>query len=92
MMAVEAFDRFINNIGVNLRYFKAQLKHTAAVCDIMTKSKEISYDIERRIVNLHNSGSSVQTIIGQYKQHGNVQPSYRSGERWVLCPRDEYIL
>ena len=36
--------------------------------------------------------SSVQTIIHKYKHNGNVQPSYRSGRRRVLCPRDECAL
>ncbi|KAI4882745.1 hypothetical protein NFI96_026283 [Prochilodus magdalenae] len=72
----------------------------------MGKSKEISQDIRKRIVDLHKSGSSlgaisrclkvprssVQTIIRQYKTDGNVQPSYRSGRKKVLCPRDECAL
>ncbi|XP_062276707.1 uncharacterized protein LOC133981862 [Scomber scombrus] len=72
----------------------------------MGKSKEISQDIRKRIVDFHKSGSSlgtisrclkvprssVQTIIRKYKHHGNVQPSYRSGRRRVLCPRDERAL
>uniref|UniRef100_A0AAR2LS16 Transposase Tc1-like domain-containing protein n=1 Tax=Pygocentrus nattereri TaxID=42514 RepID=A0AAR2LS16_PYGNA len=55
-----------------------------------------------KTVDLHKSGSSlgaisrylkvprssVQTIICEYKQDGNVQLSYRSGRRQVLCPRD----
>ena len=87
-------------------YFKAHLKHTASLCNIMGKSKEISQDIRKRIVDLHESGSSlgeisrflkvprssVQTIIRKYKHHGNVQPSYRSGRRRILCPRDERAL
>ncbi|KAI4888321.1 hypothetical protein NFI96_008072, partial [Prochilodus magdalenae] len=36
--------------------------------------------------------SSVQTIIRKYKKDGNVQPSYRSGRKKVLCPRDERAL
>ncbi|KAI4889187.1 hypothetical protein NFI96_032652 [Prochilodus magdalenae] len=72
----------------------------------MGKSKEISQDIRKRIVDLHMSGSSlgaisrclkvprssVQTIICKYKKDGNVQPSYRSGRKKVLCPRDERAL
>ncbi|KAI4892706.1 hypothetical protein NFI96_001735 [Prochilodus magdalenae] len=72
----------------------------------MGKSKEISQDIRKRIVDLHKSGSSlgaisrclkvprssVQTIISKYKKDGNVQPSYRSGRKKVLCPRDERAL
>lgn len=72
----------------------------------MRKSKEIRQDIKKRIVDLHKSGpslgaisrclkearSSVQTIVRKYNQHGNVRPSYRSGRRWVVCPRDEQAL
>uniref|UniRef100_A0A8C9X159 Transposase Tc1-like domain-containing protein n=1 Tax=Sander lucioperca TaxID=283035 RepID=A0A8C9X159_SANLU len=67
----------------------------------MGKSREINQDIRKRIVDLHKCGSSlgaisrclkvprssVQTIIR--KKHGNVQPSYRSGRRWILSPREE---
>ena len=36
--------------------------------------------------------SSVQTIVRKYKHHGTTQPSYRSGRRRVLSPRDERTL
>ena len=36
--------------------------------------------------------SSVQTIVLKYKHHGTTQPSYRSGRRRVLSPRDERTL
>ncbi|CDQ86346.1 unnamed protein product [Oncorhynchus mykiss] len=36
--------------------------------------------------------SSVQTIVCKYKHHGTTQPSYRSGRRRVLSPRDERTL
>uniref|UniRef100_A0A8K9XG03 Acetyltransferase component of pyruvate dehydrogenase complex n=1 Tax=Oncorhynchus mykiss TaxID=8022 RepID=A0A8K9XG03_ONCMY len=56
-----------------------------------------------RIVDLPKSGSSlgaiskclkvphssVQTIVWKYKHHGTTQPSYRSGRRLILSPRDE---
>ncbi|CDQ83892.1 unnamed protein product [Oncorhynchus mykiss] len=72
----------------------------------MGKSKEISQDLRRKIVDLHKSGSSlgaiskclkvprsfVQTIVHKYKHHGTTQPSYRSGRRRVLSPRDERTL
>ena len=35
---------------------------------------------------------SVQTIVRKYKHHGTTQPSYRSGRRHVLSPRDERTL
>ena len=58
------------------------------------------------MVDLHKSGSSlgaifkclkvrrssVQTIVCKYKHHGTTQPSYRSGRRRVLSPRDERTL
>ena len=40
-------------------YFKAHLKHIASICNIMGKSKEISQDIRKRILDLHESGSSL---------------------------------
>ena len=60
-------------------------------------------DARRQCVDLHKSGSSlgaiskrlkiprssVQTIVRKYKHHGTTQPSYCSGRRRVLSPRDE---
>src|SRR5439155_1172674 len=60
----------------------------------------------KKIVDLHKSGSStgaifkclkvprssVQTIVCKYKHHGTTQPSYCSGRRHVLSPRDERTL
>jgi transposase len=71
----------------------------------MGKAKEISQDL-KTIVDLHKSGSSlgaiakrlkvprstVQTIVRKYKHHGTTQPSYHSGNRRVLSPRDEHTL
>uniref|UniRef100_A0AAZ3RB43 Transposase Tc1-like domain-containing protein n=1 Tax=Oncorhynchus tshawytscha TaxID=74940 RepID=A0AAZ3RB43_ONCTS len=85
-------------------YFKAYLL-SASLLD-MGKSKEISQDLRKEIVDLHKSGSSlgaiskrlkvprssVQTIVRKYKHHGTTQPSYRSGRRRVLSPRDESTL
>ena len=39
-----------------------------------------------------SASSSVQTIVRKYKHHGTTQPSYRSGRRRVLSPRDERTL
>ena len=36
--------------------------------------------------------SSVQTIVRMYKHHRTTQPSYRSGRRHVLSPKDECTL
>ncbi|CDQ63196.1 unnamed protein product [Oncorhynchus mykiss] len=72
----------------------------------MGKSNEISQDLRKQIVDLHKSVSSlgaiskclkvqhlsVQTIVRKYKHHGTTQPSYRSGRRRVLSPRDECTL
>ncbi|CDQ56865.1 unnamed protein product [Oncorhynchus mykiss] len=72
----------------------------------MGKSKEISQDLIKKIVDLHKSGSSlraiskrlkvprssVQTIVRKYKHHGTTQPSYCSGRRCILSPRDERTL
>ena len=35
---------------------------------------------------------SVETIVHKYKHHGTTQPSYRSGRRRVLSPRDKRTL
>ena len=75
----------------------------ASLLDIMGKSKLISQDLRKNILDHHKSGSSlgliskhlkvprssVQTIVCKYKHHGTTQPSYRSGRRRVLSPRDE---
>jgi transposase len=72
----------------------------------MGKSKEICQDLRKIIVDLHKSGSSlgafskclkvphssVQTIVRKYKHHGTTKPSYCSGRRRVLSPRDECTL
>ena len=81
-------------------------KLSASLLDIMGKSKEISQDLRKKCVDLHKSGSSlgaifkhlkvprssVQTIVRKYEHHGTKQPSYRSGRRCVLSPRDERTL
>ena len=81
-------------------------KLCASLLDIMGKWKEISQDLRNKIVDLHKSGSSlgaiskclkvprssVQTLVHKYKLHGTTQPSYRSGRRRVLSPRDERAL
>ena len=72
----------------------------------MGKSKDISQDLRKKNVDLYKSGSSlgaiskclkvphssVQTIVRKYKHHGTTQPSYHSGKRLVLSPRDERTL
>ena len=107
-MALEASDRLIYIIWVHLRCTwgynsSPTFKLSAALLDIMGKSKEISQDLRKNIVDLHMSGSSlgeiskclkvprssVQTIVRKYKHHGTTQPSYRSGRRHVLSLRDD---
>ena len=87
--------------------FKGLPSNLVPLCfDIMGKSKEISQDLRKNIVDLHESGSSVgaiskrlkvprssvQTIVRKYKHQGTTQPSNRSGRRRVLSPRDERTL
>lgn len=98
------------NIWVNWRHtcrriLRQYLEHTAFLFDTMGKSKEISQDIRKEIVQLYKSGSSlwtsyrclkvlrsfVRTVIYKYRHNGNVQPSYCSERRQVLCPEDEWI-
>ena len=90
-------------------YFKAYLQTQCLFAwhgKIMGKSKEISQDLRKKIVDLHKSGSSlgaiskrlkvprssVQTIVCKYKHHGTRQLSCRSGRRRVLSPRDKRTL
>ena len=75
--------------------------HFKSYLQTLGKSKEISQDLRKTIVD-HKSGSSlgaiykrlkvprssVQTIVRKYKHHGTTQPSYRSGRRRVPSPRD----
>ena len=80
-------------------------KLSASLLDIIGKSKEISQDLRRKIVDLQSGSSlgaiskclnvpcsSVKTIVCKYKHHGTTQPSYRSGRRHCLSPRDERTL
>ena len=110
-MAWEASDRLIDIIWVNWRctcgcISRPTFKLSASLLDIMGKSKEISQDLRKNIVDLHKSGSSlgaiskclnvprssVQTIVRKYKHYGTTQPSYHSGRKRVLAPRDEWTL
>ena len=82
-------------------------KLSASLLDIMGKSKVIGQYLRFFFFYLHKSGSSrlgaiskrlkvpcssVQTIVCKYKHHGTTQPSYRSGRRRVLSPRDDCTL
>ena len=86
--------------------FQGLPSNSVLLLDIIGKSKEISQDLRKNIVDLHTSGSSlgaiskllkvprssVQTIVREYKHHGTTQPSYRLGRRCNLSPRDECTL
>ena len=110
-MALEASDRLIDIIWVNWRctcgyISRPTFKRSASLLFIMGKSKEISQEFRKKIVDLHKSGSSlgaiskclkvpgssVQTIVRKNKHHGITQPSYRSGRRRVLFTRDQRTL
>ena len=87
--------------------FQGLLSNSVPLCltswENLKKSAKTS---EKRIVDLHKSSSSlgaiskclkvprssVQTIVRKYKHHGTTQPSYRSGRRRVLSPRDDRTL
>lgn len=86
-------------------YLGPHLKYSASTFEIVGKSKEISQEIRKRMVELLKSVSSLgfQILEGgmfiyhyfticKFKHHGNVQPSHSSGRRWALCPRDERVL
>jgi transposase len=110
-MALEASFGLIDIIWVNLRcncgcISRTTFKLSASLLDIMGKSKEISQDLRKKIVDLHKScsslgaiskclkvpRSSVQTIVRNTKHHGTTQPSYHSERTRVLTPRDERTL
>uniref|UniRef100_A0AAZ3S5U5 Sleeping Beauty transposase HTH domain-containing protein n=1 Tax=Oncorhynchus tshawytscha TaxID=74940 RepID=A0AAZ3S5U5_ONCTS len=85
---------------------RPSFKFSASLLDIMGKSKEISQDLRKTIVDLHKSGSSlgaiskclkvphssVQTIVRKYKHNGTTQPSHLAGRKSLLSPRDECAL
>ena len=108
-MALEASDGLIDIIWINWRctcrcISRPTFKLSASLLDIMGKSKEISQDLRKKIVDKSGSSlgaiskrlqvprSSVQTIVRKYKYYGTTQPSYRSGRRHFLSPRDERTL
>ena len=86
--------------------FQGLPSNSVPLLDIMGNSKEISQDLKKQTVDLHKSGSSlgaiskclkvprssVQTTVHKYKHQETTQPSYRSGRRSVLSPRDERTL
>ena len=103
-MALEAYDRLMTSFESTCGCIsRPTFKLSASLLDIMGKSKEISQDLRKKIVDLHKSvsslgaiskrlkvpRSSVQTIVRKYKYHWTTQLSYRSGMRQFLSPRDE---
>ena len=85
--------------------FQGLPSNSVRLLDIMGKSKEISQNLRKTIVDLMSGSflgeiskrlkvpcSSVQKIVCKYKHHGTTQPSYRSGRRCILSPRVERTL
>ena len=106
-MALEASDHIIDIIWVSWKctsgcISRSTFKLNVSLLDIMGNLPRP----QKKIVDLHKSGwslraiskclktlcSSLQTIVLKYKHHGTKQPSYRSGRRHVLSPRDEHTL
>ena len=87
-------------------YFKAYLQTQCLFAWYYWKIKRNQPRPHQKMVYLHKSGSSlgaiskclkvprssVQTTVRKYKHNGTTQPSYRSGKRRVLSPRDERTL
>ena len=87
-------------------YFKAYLQTQCLFAWHHGKIKRNQPRPQKKTVDLHKPGSSlgaiskslkvprssVQTIVRKYKHHGTTQPSYRSGRRSILSPRDEHTL
>uniref|UniRef100_A0A8K9UTL7 Transposase Tc1-like domain-containing protein n=1 Tax=Oncorhynchus mykiss TaxID=8022 RepID=A0A8K9UTL7_ONCMY len=93
--------------GVPVDVFQGLPSNAVPLClTLWENQKEIGQDLRNKIVDLHQSGSSlgaiskhlkvprssVQTIVRKHKNHGTTQPSYRSGRRRILSPRDEHTL
>ena len=84
-------------------YFKAYLQTQCLFAQHHGKIQINQPRPQKKIVDLHKSGSSlgtiskhlkvprssVQTIVCKYKHHGTTQLSYRSGRKH-LFPRDEH--
>uniref|UniRef100_A0AAZ3NX25 Transposase Tc1-like domain-containing protein n=1 Tax=Oncorhynchus tshawytscha TaxID=74940 RepID=A0AAZ3NX25_ONCTS len=87
-------------------YFKALPSNSVPLCLTSWGKKKKSAKTSEKDCRLHKSGSSlgaiskclkvprssVQTIVRKYKHHGTTPPSYLSGRRLVLSPRDEHTL
>ena len=103
-MALEAADRLIDIIWVNWRctcgsISRPTFKPSASLLDIMVKSKEISWDFRKIIVEVHESGSSlgaiskrlkVPTKVRKYKQHGSTHRTAQKGD--AFCLLDKSVL
>ena len=86
--------------------FQGLPSNSVPLCLTSWENQKKSAKTSEKIVDIHKSGSSlgaiskrlkvprssVQTIVRKYKHHGTKQPSYRSGRRHVLSPRDERTL
>ena len=82
-MTLEASHRLIDIISVNWSctcgcVSRPTFKLSASLLDIMGKSKEISQDFRKLIVDLHKSGSSLGAISKRLKvPHSSVQTIVR---------------
>ena len=83
--------------------FQGLPSNSVSLCLTSWENQKKSAKTSEKIVDLYKSSSSLganskclnvpqsslQTIVRKYKHHGTTQPSYRSGSRHVLSPRDE---
>jgi hypothetical protein len=96
------FESFESIVGVPVDVFQGLPSNSVPLCFISWEYQIKSAKTSERNLHLHKSGSSlgaiskhlkvprssVQTIVRKNKHHGTTQPSYRSGRRRILSPRD----
>jgi hypothetical protein len=79
VMVLEPSDRLNDIIGVNWRctcgcISRPTFKLSTSLLDVMGKTKEISQDLRKKIIDLHKSGSSLRAISKCLKvPHSPVQ-------------------
>ena len=88
----------------NWMYFKSYLQTQCLFAWHHGKIQRNQPRSQKKIVDVHKSGSSLGAIskclkvprssvqTRKYKHYGTTQPSYRSGKRRILSPRDECTL
>ena len=94
-MSLEASDlHHLSHLEVYLwMYFKDYLKTSASLLDIIGKSKEISQDLRKTIVDLHKSGSSLGAISKRLKvPHSSVQTIVWPRSRHTAQEGDAFCL